>query len=236
MPGRRTKSRKTLRRRDGALCVSFANTCSQRRRAPYDYAELLAWLVRHGAFDAADAERLAAMAAESPGEAIAVFTFAQSARELLWRVFNELADRRKLSPELVEEVNSQLVEALPRQRIVPARNGFQWDWAFGSAEDLGQTLWPVIESAARVLTSKYVAKVVRCGGEGCDLLFLRRRGGSPRRWCSMKSCGKRVKSQRYYQGKVKPKKQMLKEQRRAQKKKFRKEWGPILAALEDPKS
>jgi len=237
MPGRQAKSRgkPTLRRRDGALCVSFANTCSERRSAPRDYAELVAWLVRHGALADADAERLATMAADRPGEAVAVFTFAESARELLRRVFDELADHRKLSPELVKEVNSELVEALPRQWIVPAKVGFRWDWAFGSAEDLGQTLWPVIQSAAEILTSKHFAKVVRCAGEGCDLLFVQR-SGSPRRWCSMKSCGKRVKAQRHYHEKVGPAKQKRNEEYRAARKKFLKEWSPILAAVERPKS
>ena len=147
--------------------MSFANTVSDRRRAPRDFAELLAWLVRHGALVTADAERLERLAAEHPEEAAAVFAFTERERQLLWRAFSELADHKKLSPALLEEVNSELVEALPGQRIVADKVGLRWDWDVGSAEDFRQTLWPVILSAARILTSKYAAKVaVPKGGFG----------------------------------------------------------------------
>ena len=214
MTGSRTKGkRSTLRRRDGALCVSFANTWSQHRHAPSDYTELLSWLVRHGAFEAAAEERLVALAAESPEEEAAVFAFAESSRELLWEVFNELAEHRKLSPELLQKVNSELVDALPRQRIAAAGTRYRWELAFGSSEDLGQALWPVILSLIRLLTSTAFTKVRRCAGEGCDLLFVQR-SGSPRKWCSMKSCGQSVKSRRYYYGKHRPAKQKAQAQAR----------------------
>jgi predicted RNA-binding Zn ribbon-like protein len=210
--------------------VSFANTVSDRRRAPRDFAELAAWLVRHGALDPADAERLGTVAAEHADEAAAVFAFADRARQLLWRLFNELADHRKLSPALLEEVNAELVDALPRERIVAAKNGFRWERQVGGAGGLERTLRPVILSAAEILTSRYFAQVARCAGEGCDLLFVRRTSGSPRRWCSMKSCGKLVKSRRHYQEKIKPQREELNERHRAEKRKFLKEWGPVLAA------
>jgi predicted RNA-binding Zn ribbon-like protein len=205
---------------------------SNRRSAPGDFEELLAWLVRHGALDAAGADRRAALGAEHPEEAAAALAFAGSARQLLWRVFNELADQRTLSPALLDEVNRELVEALPRQRIVAAKVGFRWAWDLGGAEDLGRTLWPVIQSAAELLTSRYFGKVVRCAGEGCDLLFVRRKGGSPRRWCSMESCGKRVKSQRYYHDKLKPRRQKRNEEVRAANKELLRELEPLLAVAE----
>jgi hypothetical protein len=116
--------------------VSFANPVSDQRSEPGDFKELLAWLVRHGALATTDAERLGTMAAERPEKAAAVLAIAQSARQLLWRVFNELADQRRLSSALLKEVNRELIEALPRPRIVAAKVGFRWDWDADSAEDV----------------------------------------------------------------------------------------------------
>ncbi len=34
--------------------------------------------------------------------------------------------------------------------------------------------------------------------EDCDLLFVDRTAGSPRKWCSMEACGRRVKARKHY--------------------------------------
>ena len=60
-------------------------------------------------------------------------------------------------------------------------------------------------SITEVLTSKYRRQVRQCGGEGCDLLFVDRTPGSPRKWCEIKVCGQRVRAHKHYHYKVKPK-------------------------------
>ena len=59
-------------------------------------------------------------------------------------------------------------------------------------------------SAADLLTSKHYRKVRRCAGEGCELVFVDRTPGSPRKWCSMKACGSKVKALRHYRRTIKP--------------------------------
>jgi predicted RNA-binding Zn ribbon-like protein len=59
-------------------------------------------------------------------------------------------------------------------------------------------LWPIVRSAAELLTSEDLGRVRRCGREGCDWLFVDSSKNRSRRWCSMEMCGSRVKSRRYY--------------------------------------
>lgn len=211
MPRRQTKPRRTLtlRQRDGALCVSFVNTRSDQRHAPRHYADLLLWLERHDALSAPESGRYAVLAKQRPEEAEAAYALAERLGTLLSSIFNGLADRRELSPEWVEAFNVHLLETIPRQCLVRGKTGWRWDWAPGREDDLGRPLWSVIRSAARILASKYHTKVKRCAGEECDLLFIGNNSGSRRKWCSMKACGKRAKSQRHYYQTVKPRRILL---------------------------
>lgn len=191
-------------KQDGDLSVAFANTASDKRPAPRDYADLLLWLERHGALSSRESLRYRALAAERPEEAEAAFSFALELRNLLARIYNEIADRRELTPKLIEAFNARLA-SLPRQHLVPAaKSGLRWAWIESGKDDLGRPLWDVIAAAARLLASKLFAKIRRCARADCDLLFAARNPGSPRRWCSMSTCGRRTKSHRHYHLKVKP--------------------------------
>ncbi len=63
-----TRLEKMLRS-DGALCVTFLNTASARRKTLETYDDLLRWGVETGDLSDAVAARLAAAAAERPGPA-----------------------------------------------------------------------------------------------------------------------------------------------------------------------
>jgi predicted RNA-binding Zn ribbon-like protein len=59
-------------------------------------------------------------------------------------------------------------------------------------------LWPVVVSAAELLTSPDVERVRQCAREGCQWMFLDLSKNGSRRWCSMTLCGSRAKSRRFY--------------------------------------
>lgn len=90
------------------------------------------------------------------------------------------------------------------QRAAPAYRDLEWDsrslWAVrrrsGSVTEA--LLADLADAAVDLLTDPVaVAKVRRCEGPGCRLLFL---PASPRRrWCSPSLCGNRVRVARYYQ-------------------------------------
>jgi predicted RNA-binding Zn ribbon-like protein len=64
---------------------------------------------------------------------------------------------------------------------------------------LERPLWPILRSAADLLTSPEVHAVKECGSDRCSWLFVDRSRTHRRRWCDMKSCGNRAKARRHYQ-------------------------------------
>ena len=85
-----------------------------------------------------------------------------------------------------------------------AAGGYRWAWSHRGDNDLEAPLWPVLVSAADLLASKYHRRVRRCAGRGCDLVFVDRTAGRPRKWCSDKSCGERSRARRRYHATIKP--------------------------------
>ncbi|HEX9735780.1 MAG TPA: ABATE domain-containing protein [Thermoanaerobaculia bacterium] len=196
--------RPALVKRDGALALTFVNTGSRRSRRLRDYADLLAWSVEHGALTAADADRLERLAAEHPQDAEAGFAAAEELHALLSRIFNGRVDGTAPAAETIRELDALLERSVPRRMLTLGRARPEWRLAEDPDRDLFRPLWPVADSATRILTSGDYDKVRRCAGEGCDLLFLAKGRGMPRRWCSDKSCGVPLRSRRHYLRVVKP--------------------------------
>lgn len=195
-----------LVRQDGALCATFVNTASGKRKAFETYDDLLLWGCRNGALGSVDGARLAKAAKDRPEAAEAAVTRARELRECLKRILLTLAENRDPEAADLEELNAALAAALSFRRLVPHPDGFRWGWDFAAA-DFDRMLWPVIMSAADVLTSKYRRNVRQCAGEDCELVFVDRTPGSPRKWCDNKACGHRLRSSRYYHGTVKPRRE-----------------------------
>ncbi len=195
-----------LVRRDGALCAAFLNTGSRRRRGLDTLADIVAWAVRCGAVSAGEAQRIE----HATGEEAAAELVRRAAelRALLGRVLAALADGGKPAAADLEVLNAELKTARAARRLVAAgAGGYRWGWDPDAGRRRERLLWPVLLSVAELLTSKYRRQVRRCAGEGCDLLFVDKSPGAGRRWCTMKSCGARVKSRRHYRRTVKPRRE-----------------------------
>ena len=59
-------------------------------------------------------------------------------------------------------------------------------------------IWPVVWSAAELMTSHDVSYLRECASETCEWLFLDLSHGRTRRWCDMQTCGNRAKAKRYH--------------------------------------
>lgn len=193
-------------RRDGALCVHFVNTESRKRASFDSYRELVTWAIRAGVVSATDGQRLQRDAAEDLAAAAAVAHRARGLRDVLRRILEALRERRRVADEDLDALNVELDGASAARKLVAVGDGFEW--VLGAGDELDRMLWPVALSAADVLTSKYRYQVRRCAGEDCDLLFVDRTAGSPRKWCSMEDCGNRVKALRHYHHTIKPRRKM----------------------------
>jgi predicted RNA-binding Zn ribbon-like protein len=156
-----------------------------------DYPALLAWGVAAGVVPAGAAERLRRRGAAHPREARDAHARALHARELLRAAF--AADAAAL-PEL----NRLLADALGRLAVVPAGRGtrrLRWDWK-GLESRLDAVLWPVLRSAAELLSSEEADRIRTCDGPACGWMYVDRSRNGFRRWCQMRTCGTREKSRR----------------------------------------
>ncbi len=208
-------------RRDGALCANFVNTLARPRRSFATYRELVAWGVGSGAIVDRDVQRLVLAAARRPEAAAEVLRRGLELRDGLRRILLALAGRQDLPGVDLEALNVELAAAFSARRLTPVKGPLtttgsrcRWLWADRDGDELDRMLWPVVSCAADILSTPSCHKVRLCAAEGCDVLFVDRTSGSPRKWCSAK-CGNRVRALRDYHRRVKPAKQrVLADQRR----------------------
>jgi predicted RNA-binding Zn ribbon-like protein len=197
-----TKSPNEHRLLGGRLCLDFANTVDGRsgdHPVQYlsGYSDLVRWSVRTDVLAEEQAARLLARAAQSPEAGEAVFRHALALREALYRVFAAtLAGQHPAAADL-EAVNAILADAMSRARLDWAGGTLTWGWPDESGA-LDRMLWPIVRSAAELLTSPDLARVRECPGADCDWLFLDTSKNHSRQWCAMDTCGNRAKARRHY--------------------------------------
>lgn len=190
----------------GRLCLDFVNTVAgmrgvQPKERLGGYADLVEFARQASALADARAKRLAAEARRRPDEAARVFGAAVALREALYRVF--LAKARGGEPDRgdLELVQAALRDALVHRSLVCEGDAFAYGWEEPAAA-LDAPLWPIVASAAEVLTSAgELARVRVCGlydSSECSWLFVDETRAHTRRWCSMKDCGNRAKARRHW--------------------------------------
>ena len=203
--GKKERTASNIELVGGRLCLDFANTVSTRieghgREYLSDYGQLMAWSQHTRILTDAEAEVLLDGAASRPDLAAAALERAIALRETIYRIFSATADGREVEEVDLSTLNRALHDALARLEIVQTADTFHWSWVVGP-DDLDYMLWPVVRSAADLLTSDDLRRVRGCVREGCDWLFVDLSKNHSRRWCSMNTCGSRVKARRYYQRK-----------------------------------
>lgn len=186
----------------GVLCLDFVNTVSGSRVHPAErlrsHRDLLSWARQARVLAEGEIRRLSDEAERRPGDAAKMLGEALRLREALFRIFAARVDLRAPDPADLAFANASLSRTLVHQRIVKTPEGFAWAWA-DDAGALDRVVWPVIRSAADLLTSPDLRHVRRCAGTTCDWLFIDRSRNHTRRWCDMESCGNRAKARRYYE-------------------------------------
>lgn len=186
----------------GALCLDFANTWGNHADPGSDrllsYDHLVAFARQTGLLDERTAAAISRAAVDSPERADAALSIARELRQALYRIFSARARGRDLPPSDVERVNGLLGEALSHRRLRPREDGLEWGWSEVDPDDLQFPIFPVVESAAALLTSRDLGRIRECDAGDCNWLFLDRSRSRSRRWCSMTSCGNRAKARRHY--------------------------------------
>lgn len=185
------------------LCLDFTNTVKDvagSRELPSNYEELVAWSQQAGILGDEEARRLLDKAARRPAEASAVFQRAVVLRETLFRIFSRITKDQAVEESDLDTLNTMLAETMLHARLVPRGKCCEWTW-IAQDDALDRMLWPVIRSAADLLTSGELWAVKVCASDNCNWLFLDTSKNQSRRWCDMKSCGNRAKVRRHYERK-----------------------------------
>lgn len=187
----------------GVPCLDFTNTVAwdagssplpQYERLT-TYGRLVEWARAAGVLDGGT-DALLEKAVHHPDEAEAALQQAIGFRQTLHDLFTSVALGRSAGGSL-GALNAMFSQVYARLRIVPVDGGFGWRWV-DAESDLGSILWPVVWSAAELLTSNEVIQVRQCSGDPCGFLFLDTSRGHRRRWCDMAHCGNRAKARRHY--------------------------------------
>ena len=197
----------------GRLCLDFVNTVAARvaARKPRAsgkagdaigrdrlgaYPDLVRWSRRAGALAAGEAEELLGRARRRPSAAAAAFRRAVGLREAIYRIFIAVIKEWGAQASDLEILNRELAAARARERVVAGEEGFEWEWD-RPTPGLDRMLWPVVRSAAELLTSAELGFARECQGEDCGWLFLDTSRNRTRRWCDMSDCGNLAKVRRF---------------------------------------
>jgi predicted RNA-binding Zn ribbon-like protein len=183
------------------LCLDFVNTLQDRFSTPGEllnrYDDLVQWGQEADILSEDEAVQLRAEATRHPDEAGSVRQQAITLREAIYRIF--YARLHDVSPEESDlaTLNAMLARAMTKASIHSSGNGFAWDWNSDDIE-LERIYWPIVRSAAELLTAEELESVRMCAAEDCGWLFLDTSKNHTRRWCDMKSCGNRAKARKHY--------------------------------------
>jgi predicted RNA-binding Zn ribbon-like protein len=185
------------------LCVRFINTVDWRddpvrRSDPLkSYSDLLHWARDAGAIPPGIAHKLAHEANRHPAAAQSSFLRAITVREALAAVLAAALEHRQPPPEDMKRFNAALGESGGHLRLSGSKGQFRMNWDSNSSFD--RVLWPVVRSAADLVTSTDLERLRICEGAGCGWLFLDATRNRSRRWCNMAVCGNRAKVKRFYE-------------------------------------
>ena len=202
----------SAKRIGGRLCLDFVNTV-QGRLDPegagragsrteqvvgerlVSYQALVRWGMLTGALSGREVARLARAGATRPAQASAVLARSVACREALYRIFKAAIQQRNAAAPDLAALNAELRVARSHEQLV-ASPRFAWQWETASLS-LDRVLWPVVWSAADLLTTDDLSRLRQCPGEGCGWLFLDSSRSGRRQWCDMADCGNLAKIRRF---------------------------------------
>lgn len=187
----------------GRLCLDFVNTLDPRwgeENTDFldSYAALVAWAVHANALTLDQRQALGREAAARPAEAAATLAAAVALREALFRLFGALGEGDEPAAADLGALNGALAAAMAHANVEPNGDRFAWGWREDECA-LDRPLWPVVRSAAELLTGPDLGRLRACPADRCDWLFVDDTKNRSRRWCSMKDCGSQDKARTYYQ-------------------------------------
>ncbi|MFH8621924.1 CGNR zinc finger domain-containing protein [Streptomyces vietnamensis] len=113
-------------------------------------------------------------------------------REAIYRIGSAIAAGEQPDPKDVHTLNAIAAAGHAKAVLEHERAG----WHLTETTPIGDALGVLAAEAIRVLGGPDRGRVKNCEGPGCAGLFLDTSRGANRRWCSMNTCGNKVKKSR----------------------------------------
>ena len=195
------------------VCLDFIDTVSGRLPNPRsgrrdyidrieterlaDFGDLLSWARGADLLSKAELAELESEAGKAPASATRVLNRARLLREAMYRVFKAAIEEWSPEASDLDVLNRELATVRSQERLVRSGERFAWSWSGSQAAGLDRVLYPILRSAAELLTGDDLDRVAQCGGEDCHWLFLDTSRNRSRRWCDMAECGNRAKVRRF---------------------------------------
>jgi predicted RNA-binding Zn ribbon-like protein len=184
----------TIKLWGGALCLDFANSVdwssadepiSPSTEALCEPRDLARW-----------GRRMGLVSGRPPVVDDAELEAALALRHVLHRLFSALAEGRRPRRADLEALTREHAEAAGAARLVAGADG-GWHLRWPADDPRAVRFAVAVDAVALLGDPARLARVHRCPGPACGWLFLDTSGR--RRWCSMTTCGSRVKMRRLYE-------------------------------------
>ncbi|MBI5370737.1 MAG: CGNR zinc finger domain-containing protein [Sphingobacteriales bacterium] len=184
----------------GRLCLDFINSVSSRMKdVRMEYLmtmpDLIAWARRLEIIDARTECILSEKSVKHSKEAITFLKQALEFREILYKIFQAIAKKKKVHPEYLRSYNVQLKNYFPAIELKQVSGGFSESWLL-EEDSYKRIIAPILNDSYELLLSDKLLKVKEC--PSCGWLFYDSTKNGKRRWCSMKNCGSNVKALDWY--------------------------------------
>ena len=194
----------TLELDGGLLCLNFINTVRNRNDKPLedyltDRGAWLKWIKRLKIISYNGLEDLNSKI-ENHDFSTKFLKKIVTNRELLCRIFVNIANNKKPTNKDIYQLNKSIKESMKYVEIDIERNRQvveSWD---KRPVSILSPLDIIMQSAYDLLRSDDLHKVKEC--ENCGWLFLDRSKNKTKKWCNMQTCGSSVKSRKYYSKRI----------------------------------
>jgi len=184
----------------GATCLDFINTVESPNTPKFvdrlsSYAMLLQWSLARGNLRPGAAAKLARLAERRSQQAVRVWRDGLTLREDLYRLVSSIENGKNPAP-LIGRLNARLAALPPVPPL--AKTGDRGFLHTLPGLDLREPLWPVLWSAAGLLTSDQLRRIGHCRASPCRYVFIDLSRNKSRQWCSSSGCGNRERVRRAY--------------------------------------
>lgn len=190
-----------LRLNEAWLCLDYANVIGwfvlENSADALTYLHLLSWAKQAEVIQDKTFTALQHQAQQHPKKTAQVVQQSLMLRDTIYRIFSTYTANKFPDSKDLDQLNLMLSDTLKRAQLVSEQGKFAWTWSDTNTQ-LDRPLWPVIWSAAELLTSVDLKRIGHCASEDCLWLFYDTSKNRSRRWCSMKMCGNVAKARRHY--------------------------------------